>query len=72
MVSQEGEKFLFEKPIRIESQQQVGQWMNRVDDEMKNNLRFFTKTAIQDYTKERLYKFIHNKLGMICVFTSEA
>jgi dynein heavy chain len=72
MVSQEGEKFLFEKPIRIESQQQVGQWMNRVDDEMKNTLRSFTKTAIQDYTKEELYKFIHNKLGMICVFTSEA
>ena len=72
MVSQEGEKFMFEKPIRIESQQQVGQWMNKVDEEMKNTLRSFTKTAIQDYTKERLYKFIHNKLGMICVFTSEA
>ena len=72
MVSQEGEKFLFEKQIRIESQQQVGTWMNKVDDEMKSTLRFFTKTAIQDYTKEELYKFIHNKLGMICVFTSEA
>ena len=71
MVSQEGEKFLFEKPIRIESQQQVGQWMNRVDEEMKNTLKSFTKNAIQDYTKEELYKFIHNKLGMICVFTSE-
>ncbi len=58
MVSQEGEKFMFEKPIKIESQQQVGQWMNKVDKEMKNTLRSFTKTAIQDYTKERLYKFI--------------
>ena len=72
MVSQEGEQFMFEKPIRIESQQQVGSWMNKVDDEMKATLRYFTKTAIQDYTKEELYKFIHNKLGMICVFTSEA
>ena len=71
MVSQEGEKFLFDKPIRVESQQQVGQWMNKVDDEMKNTLRNFLKKAIQDYTKEELHKFIHNKLGQICVFTSE-
>ena len=46
MVSQEGEQFMFEKPIRIESQQQVGSWMNKVDDEMKATLRYFTKTAI--------------------------
>ena len=46
--------------------------MNKVDEEIKNTLRSFTKTAIQDYTKEELYKFIHNKLGMICIFTSEA
>ena len=71
MASQEGEKFMFDKPIRVESQQQVGQWMNKVDEEMKNTLRNFLKKAIQDYTKEELHKFIHNKLGQICVFTSE-
>ena len=71
MISQEGEKLYFDKAIRVESQQQVGQWMNKVDDEMKNTLRNLLKTAIQDYTKEELYKFIHNKLGQIAVFTSE-
>lgn len=72
MESQEGEKYMFESPILIESQQQVGSWMNKVDDQMKITLKSLTKNAIKDYVTEELYKFIRNKLGMICVFTIEA
>ncbi|MCQ2815655.1 MAG: hypothetical protein MJ252_00165 [archaeon] len=72
MVSQEGEQYYFEKPIRIESQQAVGQFMNKVDDAMKSTLKSFTKQGIQDYTKEELIKFVHNKLGMVCAFVTES
>lgn len=71
MRSQEGEILTFERPIRVESQQQVGLWMNKVDEEMKSSLRNLTREGIQDYTKEELHKFIKNKLGMVVVNTIE-
>jgi len=71
MKSSEDEMLYFEKPIRIESQQQVGLWMNKVDDEMKSCLKEYTREAIQDFTKEELFKFIKSKIGMVAVNTVE-
>jgi len=71
MKSSEEEMLYFEKPIRIESQQQVGLWMNKVDDEMKSCLKEYTREAIQDFTKEELFKFIKSKIGMVIVNTVE-
>jgi dynein heavy chain len=71
MKSQEGEYLRFEKEIRIEAQQQVGQWMNKVDEEMKSRVKALTREGIQDYTKEDLFKFIKTKLGMVIINTFE-
>jgi dynein heavy chain len=71
MKSTEDEFLPFEKPIRLESQQQVGLWMNKVDDEMKSSLKEYTREAIQDFTKEELFKFIKSKIGMVIINSIE-
>ena len=71
MVSQEDEVLTYEKPVKMESVQQVGIWMNRVDDEMKSTLHALTKQAIFDQTKEDSFKFIRNHIGMVIIFALE-
>lgn len=71
MKSEEGEILYFEKPIKVETQQQVGIWMNKVDDEMKSSLRQYTREGIISFAKEDLFKFIKTKLGMVTVLTYE-
>ncbi len=72
MKSQEDESLDFEKPIKIDSQQQVGIWMNKVDDEMKATLKYLTKSAIFEFTKLELAKFILTHLGMITLLCVES
>lgn len=71
MKSEEGEIMMFEKPIKIETHSQVGIWMNKVDEEMKNTLRSFTRDGIKNWAKEDSFKFIKTKLAMISVLTYE-
>jgi hypothetical protein len=49
MVSDEGEKYEFETPVKPEGK--IEDWMNRVDDEMKATLTLFAKKGVYNYAK---------------------
>lgn len=71
MLSEEGEKFYFKNTVKMESQQQVGVWMNKVDNEIKSSLKQYTREGIQSRPTEDRIKFIKNKLGQVTVFALE-
>jgi dynein heavy chain len=58
MVSDEGEEYSFESPVKPEGK--VEDWMTKVDEEMKSTLRLITKKAVYEYAKEQRIKWIQD------------
>lgn len=56
MVSDEGEEYEFETPVKPEGN--VEDWMTKVDEEMKSTLQLMTKKAVYEYAKEERIKWI--------------
>ena len=56
MVSEEGEKYEFETPIKPENQ--IEEWMLRVEDEMKRTLQIHAKRGVFFYAKEERVEWI--------------
>ena len=65
MVSDEGEEYEFETPVKPEGN--VEDWMNKVDDEMKESLRTITKKAVFYYAKEERLDWIKAQIGMVAL-----
>jgi len=63
MVSDEGESYEFETPVKPEGN--VEDWMNKVDDEMKESLTLFAKKATFEYAKTDRIDWIKMWVGMI-------
>jgi dynein heavy chain len=65
MVSDENESFEFETPVKPEGN--VEDWMNRVDDEMKETLKMITKKAVFHYAKADRIEWIKEQIGMVAL-----
>jgi dynein heavy chain len=65
MVSDEGEEFSFETPVKPEGN--VEDWMNKVDEEMKATLTTACKRAVFTYAKEERIDWIKSQTGMIAL-----
>lgn len=63
MKSDEGEYYDFETPVKPEGQ--VEEWMNRIDDEMKETLHVITKKNVFYYAKQDRIEWIKAQLGMV-------
>jgi dynein heavy chain len=66
MVSDEGEEYSFETPVKPEGS--IEDWMNKIDEEMKSSLNLITKKATFNYAKttDRL-EWIKGEIGMVAV-----
>lgn len=62
MVSDEGESYNFDTPVKPEGN--VEDWMNKVDDEMKESLQTLTKKNVYYYAKEDRIDWIKGKEDM--------
>jgi dynein heavy chain len=65
MVSDEGEEYDFETPVKPDGN--VEDWMNKVDDEMKDTLQTITKKAVYYYAKNERIDWIKGEIGMVAV-----
>ena len=63
MTSDEGEAYEFETPVKPEGN--VEDWMNKVDDEMKDTLTLMAKKATFEYAKTDRIEWIKMWVGMI-------
>jgi len=63
MVSDEGESFEFETPVKPEGN--VEDWMNKVDEEMIDTLTIIAKTSVFEYAKTDRIEWIQQYVGMI-------
>ena len=69
MVSDEGEEYSFEAPVKPEGAVEV--WMNKVDEEMKSTLQTITKRATYNYAKSERIPWIKGEIGMVAVLGSQ-
>ena len=69
MVSEEGEDFEFEIPVKPENN--IEEWMFRVEDEMKRTLHVHAKKGVFHYAKEERIDWIKQQLGMIALVGSQ-
>jgi dynein heavy chain len=65
MYSDEGEHYDFETPVKPEGN--IEDWMNKIDDEMKDSLHTITKRAVYNYAKEERLEWIEKQIGMVAV-----
>ena len=69
MVSEEGEDYEFEIPVKPENN--IEEWMFRVEDEMKRTLHVHAKKGVFHYAKEDRIDWIRQQLGMIVLVGSQ-
>ena len=69
MESEEGEKFEFETFVKPENN--IEEWMLRVEDEMKKTLHMNAKRGVFNYAKEDRVEWIGKQLGMIALVGSQ-
>ena len=69
MMSEEGEDFEFEIPVKPENN--IEEWMFRVEDEMKRTLHVHAKKGVFHYAKEERIDWIKQQLGMIALVGSQ-
>jgi dynein heavy chain len=69
MVSEEGEDFEFELPVKPENN--IEEWMFRVEEEMKRTLHVHAKKGVFFYAKTDRIQWIREQLGMICLVGSQ-
>lgn len=65
MTSDEGEKYPFETPVKVEGK--IEELMCKIDDEMKHTLQIHAKRATYNYAKEDRIDWIKQQLGMIAL-----
>ena len=65
MVSDEGEEYAFEAPVKPEGN--IEDWMNKIDDEMQSSLNIITKKAVFNYAKTERLEWIKGEIGMVAV-----
>jgi dynein heavy chain len=65
MVSDEGEGYDFETPVKPEGN--VEDWMTKVDEEMKESLLMITKKAVFHYAKAVRIDWIKEQIGMVAL-----
>jgi dynein heavy chain len=58
MVSDEGEEWDFETPVKPEGP--VEDWMNKVDEEMKDSLTLMAKKSVFNYAKTDRIEWIES------------
>lgn len=63
MISEEGEEYEFELPVKPENN--IEEWMFRVEEEMKRTLHVHAKKGVFFYAKEDRIEWIRQQLGMI-------
>jgi dynein heavy chain len=68
MTSDEGEEYEFETPVKPDGN--VEDWMNKVDDEMKDTLHTITKKAAYHYAKTERIEWIKDREVSCQDFTS--
>lgn len=66
MTSDEGEKYQFETPVKVEGVK-VEDLMCKIDDEMKRTLNIHAKKGVFNYAKEDRIDWIKEQLGMIAL-----
>jgi len=69
MVSEEGEDFEFEIPVKPENN--IEEWMFRVEEEMKRTLHVHAKKGVFFYAKTDRIEWIRQQLGMIALVGSQ-
>ena len=69
MISDEGEEYDFEAPVKPDSN--VEDWMNAVDDEMKRTLQVISKQATFYYAQKDRISWITEQLGMVALVGSQ-
>jgi dynein heavy chain len=69
MVSDEGEEYSFEAPVKPEGN--VEDWMGRVDAEMQESLQTITKRAVFYYAKEERIPWIKDQIGMVALLGTQ-
>ena len=65
MVSEEDEQYEFELPIKPENN--IEEWMLRVEEEMKRTLHVHAKKGVFHHAKEERIEWIRAQLGMIAL-----
>ena len=68
MVSEEGEEYDFETVVKPENN--IEEWMLRVEEEMKKTLHIHAKKGVFTYAKEDRIDWIEKQLGMIALVGS--
>ena len=69
MVSEEGEEYDFETVVKPENN--IEEWMLRVEEEMKKTLHIHAKKGVFTYAKEDRIDWIEKQLGMIALVGSQ-
>jgi dynein heavy chain len=69
MVSDEGESFEFETPVKPEGK--IEDWMNKIDDEMKDTLTLMAKKSTFEYAKTDRLEWIRMYVGMITLLGTQ-
>jgi len=69
MMSDEGEEWEFETPVKPDGN--VEDWMNKVDDEMKDSLTLLAKKAVFNYAKTDRIEWISQQIGMIALLGTQ-
>ena len=65
MTSDEGEKF--EYVFKVKPEGKIEEWMNVVNDEMKNTLEVIAKGAVWEYARSDRIDWIKKQIGMIAL-----
>ncbi|KAL9651290.1 hypothetical protein ABK040_001243 [Willaertia magna] len=69
MKSEEGEEFLFDKPVRAEGF--IEKWLTSVQNEMKRTLKIITKKAVYNYPSIPRVQWTKDSLGMVSLCGSQ-
>jgi len=69
MVSEEDEQYEFEAVVKPENN--IEEWMLKVEDEMKRTLHIHAKKAVFQFAKEDRVEWIGKQLGMIALVGSQ-
>lgn len=69
MVSDESESFEFETPVKPEGK--IEDWMNKIDEEMKDTLTLMAKRATFEYAKTDRLEWIRMYVGMITLLGTQ-
>jgi dynein heavy chain len=65
MTSDEGESYDF--VFKVKPEGKIEEWMNIIDDEMKNSLLLISKQAVWEYARMKRIEWIQKQIGMVAL-----